>query len=65
MRLTEMEGADAEAQLILAKTKADYEKLAKDARKWDLTRRMKPTAPLRCSFSVFATAPCVAYLFDS
>ena len=33
MRLTEMEGADAEAQLILAKTKSDYEKLAKDARK--------------------------------
>ncbi len=33
MRLTETEGADAEAQLIRAKTKADYEKLAKDARK--------------------------------
>ncbi len=33
MRLTEMEGADAEAQLILAKTKSDYEKLAEDTRK--------------------------------
>jgi hypothetical protein len=31
MRLTEMEGADAEAEFILAKTKSDYEKLVKDA----------------------------------
>jgi hypothetical protein len=31
MRLTHMEGADVEAQLILAKKKSDYEKLVKEA----------------------------------
>jgi len=33
MQQTEMEGPDAEAQLILAKKKADYEKLMKDAQR--------------------------------